>query len=265
MFTDAIDPHGDQEQRDLDPGRADGGHRVRARAGRADRADRLGERVQDRALHAARDLALRRRRDLADRVHAGPGPGRAERRARRRSRHLRQAGRAARRPAAAEGMSAEVRAHEAARGGRHGAARPDGHRVRGRAVERQAGGEPDSPRRGRSPASSGATSSPGGGEPGVVEKRRASGSPASRSHLLKDGDRRSARRTTADDGSFAFEDVSGGGYTAQVAPETFRQPWNGVEWLGPKLDHAVDHHRVPLDRRRVRDGHHRRGSLGDPA
>src|SRR5215204_5274586 len=40
---------------------------------------------------------------------------------------------------------------------------------------------------------------------------------------------------TGIDGSFTFDDVSGGGFTAQIAPETFRAPWAGVEWLGPKL------------------------------
>jgi len=74
---------------------------------------------------------------------------------------------------------------------------------------------------------------PGGGEPGVVEKQEV-GIPGATVTLIKDGDEVGST-TTADDGSFAFEDVSGGGYTAGLAPETFREPWNGVEWLGPKL------------------------------
>jgi alpha-glucoside transport system permease protein len=74
---------------------------------------------------------------------------------------------------------------------------------------------------------------PGGGEPGVVEKQEV-GIPGASVALLKDGDK-AGSATTADDGSFTFDDVSGGGYTAQIAPETFREPWNGVEWLGPKL------------------------------
>jgi len=74
---------------------------------------------------------------------------------------------------------------------------------------------------------------PGGGQAGVVEKEEVGISGATVT-LLKNGDE-TGTATTGGDGSFAFEDVSGGGYTAQIAPETFRQPWNGVEWLGPKL------------------------------
>jgi alpha-glucoside transport system permease protein len=74
---------------------------------------------------------------------------------------------------------------------------------------------------------------PGGGTPGKVEKQEV-GIPGATVSLLKNGDK-VGTATTADDGSFTFDDVSGGGYKAQLAPETFRQPWNGVEWLGPKL------------------------------
>jgi alpha-glucoside transport system permease protein len=74
---------------------------------------------------------------------------------------------------------------------------------------------------------------PGGGQPGVVEKQEV-GIPGATVTLLKEGDKAGSATTDAD-GSFAFDDVSGGGYSAQLAPETFREPWNGVEWLGPKL------------------------------
>ena len=40
-------------------------------------------------------------------------------------------------------------------------------------------------------------------------------------------------RTRADELTFAG--VSGSGYQAQIAPATFKQPWQGVQWLGPKL------------------------------
>jgi alpha-glucoside transport system permease protein len=52
--------------------------------------------------------------------------------------------------------------------------------------------------------------------------------------LLKDG-KTVGSTSTGDDGAFTFDDVSGGGYTAQLAPATFRAPWRGVEWLGPRL------------------------------
>ena len=74
---------------------------------------------------------------------------------------------------------------------------------------------------------------PGGGKPGVVEKQEVGISGATVT-LLKNGDK-TTTQTTGADGSFTFDDVSGGGFTAQIAPETFRAPWAGVEWLGPKL------------------------------
>jgi len=75
--------------------------------------------------------------------------------------------------------------------------------------------------------------SPGGGKPGVVEEGEL-GIPGASVNLLKDG-KKAGSASTADDGSFVFDDVSGGGYTTQIAPSTFAQPYGGVEWLGPKL------------------------------
>jgi alpha-glucoside transport system permease protein len=74
---------------------------------------------------------------------------------------------------------------------------------------------------------------PGGGRPGVVERQEV-GIPGANVTLLKDG-KKVGSASTGDDGSFTFDDVSGGGYTAQLAPATFRAPWGGVEWLGPRL------------------------------
>jgi alpha-glucoside transport system permease protein len=74
---------------------------------------------------------------------------------------------------------------------------------------------------------------PGGGNPGVVEKGEL-GIPGASVTLFKDG-KKVATKSTGDDGSFSFDGASGSGYTAQIAPATFRKPWGGVEWLGPLL------------------------------
>jgi alpha-glucoside transport system permease protein len=41
--------------------------------------------------------------------------------------------------------------------------------------------------------------------------------------------------TTADDGTFAFEDVPAGQYQLGIGSDTFRQGFDGVEWLGASL------------------------------
>ena len=41
--------------------------------------------------------------------------------------------------------------------------------------------------------------------------------------------------TTGDDGSFAFTDLEPGVYHPGIAAATFAEPFNGVNWLGPKL------------------------------
>jgi alpha-glucoside transport system permease protein len=74
---------------------------------------------------------------------------------------------------------------------------------------------------------------PGGGKPGVVEQGEL-GVPGASVALFQNG-KKVGTATTADDGSFSFDKVKGGGFTAQVAPATFRTPFGGVEWLGPKL------------------------------
>src|SRR5436190_6500122 len=74
---------------------------------------------------------------------------------------------------------------------------------------------------------------PGGGKPGVVEKGEI-GVPGASIALFQRG-KKVDSATTGDNGSFTFNNVSGRGYTAQVAPATFRRPFGGVEWLGPSL------------------------------
>jgi alpha-glucoside transport system permease protein len=74
---------------------------------------------------------------------------------------------------------------------------------------------------------------PGGGKPGVVEKGE-QGLPGV-SVELRDADGETDTVETNADGSFAFEDVGAGEHTVAIAPETFEEPFSGVEWLGPGL------------------------------
>jgi alpha-glucoside transport system permease protein len=74
---------------------------------------------------------------------------------------------------------------------------------------------------------------PGGGTPGKVEKGEL-GIPGASVTIFKAG-KKVGSTTSADDGSFTFDKASGGGYTAQIAPATFRKPFEGVAWLGPSL------------------------------
>jgi alpha-glucoside transport system permease protein len=74
---------------------------------------------------------------------------------------------------------------------------------------------------------------PGGGKLGVVESGEL-GIPNATVTLLKDGKKVGSAKT-ADDGSFTFDRVNGGGYNTQIAPATFRKPFEGIEWLGPRL------------------------------
>jgi alpha-glucoside transport system permease protein len=75
--------------------------------------------------------------------------------------------------------------------------------------------------------------SPGGGKPGVVEKDEL-GIPGVTVALQQGGKQVDTAKTT-DDGSFAFDNVSGSGYQVQVAPATFTQPYGGVNWLSSSL------------------------------
>jgi alpha-glucoside transport system permease protein len=73
---------------------------------------------------------------------------------------------------------------------------------------------------------------PGGGEPGVVEPEEV-GLPGVTVEMRGAGESRST--TTADDGTFAFEDVPAGQYQLGIGSDTFRQGFDGVEWLGASL------------------------------
>jgi alpha-glucoside transport system permease protein len=74
---------------------------------------------------------------------------------------------------------------------------------------------------------------PGGGKPGVVEQGE-QGIPGVTVTLRQNGKKVGSEKTD-DAGAFTFDGVSGSGYQAQIAPATFKQPWQGVQWLGPKL------------------------------
>jgi len=75
---------------------------------------------------------------------------------------------------------------------------------------------------------------PGGGEAGVVEEGEL-GLPGVVVELRDDSGSSIATRRTAEDGTFAFEDVESGAYRVAIGPETFASPFDGVSWLGPKL------------------------------
>ena len=74
---------------------------------------------------------------------------------------------------------------------------------------------------------------PGGGRPGVVEPDEV-GLPGVTVEIQgPDGDSQTA--TTADDGTFAFEDLPPGDYRLGIGSASFREPFDGVEWLGSSL------------------------------
>src|SRR5215218_8674725 len=75
--------------------------------------------------------------------------------------------------------------------------------------------------------------SPGGGKPGVIEKGEL-GLPGVTVNLLR-GSSTVDSATTEPNGSFAFDGVSGSGYQVQIAPKTFAQPYQGVNWLNERL------------------------------
>jgi alpha-glucoside transport system permease protein len=76
---------------------------------------------------------------------------------------------------------------------------------------------------------------PGGGRPGVVETQE-SGLPGVTVELLRaSGGGAIASTETAANGSFSFADVGPGSYRVGIASSTFAAPYEGVNWLGPKL------------------------------
>jgi alpha-glucoside transport system permease protein len=76
--------------------------------------------------------------------------------------------------------------------------------------------------------------SPGGGTPGEVETDEL-GIPGVTVEL-RDADGGAVDSAkTAEDGTFAFEEVDPGEYRVAIGKDTFAQPFEGVSWLGEKL------------------------------
>jgi alpha-glucoside transport system permease protein len=75
---------------------------------------------------------------------------------------------------------------------------------------------------------------PGGGIPGKVEPQEM-GLPGVTVQLQDAQGKEVASVTSGDNGTFAFEDLEPGVYRAAIGAATFRKPFGGVFWLGPKL------------------------------
>jgi alpha-glucoside transport system permease protein len=75
---------------------------------------------------------------------------------------------------------------------------------------------------------------PGGGTPGKVEQGEL-GIPGVTVELRETGGKKVDSTTTERDGAFRFDDVAARDYNVAIGPKTFREPFGGVDWLGPKL------------------------------
>jgi alpha-glucoside transport system permease protein len=75
---------------------------------------------------------------------------------------------------------------------------------------------------------------PGGGVPGKVEKQEV-GIPGVTLELRDAAGKQVATATSADNGTFAVEDLGPGRYTVAISGQTFAKPFGGVSWLGDKL------------------------------
>ena len=75
---------------------------------------------------------------------------------------------------------------------------------------------------------------PGGGTPGEVEEEEL-GLPGITVELRDDSGRSVLETQTEADGTFAFDDVEVGSYTAAIGADTFSEPYAGVSWLGASL------------------------------
>lgn len=75
---------------------------------------------------------------------------------------------------------------------------------------------------------------PGGGTPGQVESGEL-GLPSVTVELLDSSGKKVNSAKTAEDGTFAFEDVSQGTYQVEIGASTFAEPFGGVSWLSAKL------------------------------
>ena len=76
--------------------------------------------------------------------------------------------------------------------------------------------------------------SPGGGTPGEVEPQEL-GIPGVTVELLDADGGTVESASTAENGTFAFEDVAAGEYRVAIGSKTFAKPFEGVSWLGEKL------------------------------
>jgi alpha-glucoside transport system permease protein len=75
---------------------------------------------------------------------------------------------------------------------------------------------------------------PGGGTPGQVEQEEL-GLPGVDVELKDSSGKTVGTAKSADDGTFAFDDVQQGQYTVGIGASTFAKPFGGVSWLGASL------------------------------
>jgi alpha-glucoside transport system permease protein len=75
---------------------------------------------------------------------------------------------------------------------------------------------------------------PGGGTPGQVEQGEL-GLPGVTVELKDANGKKVDSSTTADDGTFKFENVGQGQYQLDIGASTFTKPFGGVSWLSAKL------------------------------
>ena len=75
---------------------------------------------------------------------------------------------------------------------------------------------------------------PGGGTPGKVEQGEL-GLPGVTVQLRNAAGDSAGSTASESNGSFAFTELEPGTYRLEIGPDTFKQPFGGVAWLGPKL------------------------------
>ena len=73
----------------------------------------------------------------------------------------------------------------------------------------------------------------GGGDPGVIDPEER-GLPGVEVEAVLDGDV-VASTTTGPDGTFELEGLEPGSYELLLPPANFREPFGGINWLGPTL------------------------------
>jgi alpha-glucoside transport system permease protein len=75
---------------------------------------------------------------------------------------------------------------------------------------------------------------PGGGTPGEVESEEVGLADVTVDLRDADGDKVDSA-TTAEDGTFSFERIDDGEYQVAISSNTFAEPFQGFNWLGPAL------------------------------